>query len=110
DDSGWTEELKTRLVKIISDALIEKETKEIGGKTTTVYYRPFVDRSLFPANAENEASAHPLPLLRAIQAMLWIKQDAKKTDTWPADEVLEQKVLDQAGRWFEHNLNRQMSF
>ena len=108
----WPEDVKKRIVSVISQAVTEQRTGVSNEKgEAAVVWWPNIDRSLFPDPAHNEASAHPLPLLRAVRAIQALREYSKADPpSWPEDIRLDKSVTQEAGRWFERNLNRQMSF
>jgi AAA+ superfamily predicted ATPase len=100
DQAAWPSTFKKTVVSIITNALSDSKTKQ-----------PDVDRSLFPVGRDNEAGAHPLPLLKAIRSLKIIKTHAELNQHWSLGSYPSpDEVMSAAGRWFERNLHRQMSF
>ncbi len=66
------------------------------------------NQSLFRTE-DNQAAAHPLPLLKAVRALRILKKSYYK-DIAPNLQHYVTKIQEEAGLWFERNLHRQLSF
>jgi len=96
--SDWSPDLLKKLVKILKDVLVEHDD------------HIHLDVSLFKKK-QNEAGAHPLPLLRATRALQLVNADSGLKNSWTLTTTIgPDEVIRAAGTWFERNLHRQMSF
>jgi hypothetical protein len=93
----WPVDFKKRAVEIVTEAITEKKTGQ-----------PQVDTTLF-LQQRNEAGPHAFPLLKIVKS-LTIASAADLHEFWPTSCPPFNTLLAAAGKWFEKNLHRQMSF
>lgn len=93
----WPAGFKERVVEIIAHAITDEDS-----------HRPQVERTVF-LRQTNEAGPHALPLLKIVKS-LSITRVEDLSSGWPSPGPSREELLTAAGKWFEKNLHRQMSF